>query len=172
MPISDIISAATIQDTFITSNPYLTDAKKKTIDYIVNNWDEISERIWDAEARKEHEELVAKQKINKYYRNLVKHVHWSGNTCIVYWNDGTQTKSHWNALEAFDPEKAILVCMARKLFGNTNIYNEVIQKYEGDGWDHYDNENLAYQEFIKAETKDLNDIDIDSILARFAVGDD
>ena len=149
MPISDIIDAATINGVFVTadpyitttnSNPYLTATKKETIDYIINNWDEISERIWDAEARKEQQELIAKQKKNKYYRGLVKHVHWSGNTCVVYWNDGIQTKAHWNDDEFFDAEKAILVCMARKLFGNTNIYNEVIQKYEGDGWDHYEKE--------------------------------
>ena len=81
---------------------------------------------------------MAKQRFNKEMRGLVKHVHWSGNTCIVYWNDGTQTKSHWDDLEFFDPEKAILVCMARKLYQNSNIYNEVIKKYADDGWDHYE----------------------------------
>ena len=83
---------------------------------------------------------MRKQSTNKFYRNLVKHVHWSGNCCIVYWSDGSQTKAFWDDNEDFDPEKAILVCMARKLFGNTNIYNEVIHKYELDGWIHWENE--------------------------------
>ena len=61
----------------------------------------------------------------------------------MYWNDGTQTKARWNNNECFDPEKAMLVCMARKLFNNTSIYNEVIQKYENDSWDHYDDEGFS-----------------------------
>ena len=37
----------------------------------------------------------------------------------------------------FDAEKAILVCMARKLYGDTNIYNEVLKKYSIEGVKHY-----------------------------------
>lgn len=83
------------------------------------------------EAKKDREQRLLRAKVakNKYYRSLVKHVNWSGNTCIVYWSDGSYTKSHWNPNEEFDAEKAILVCMARKLYGNTNIYNEVLNTY-------------------------------------------
>ena len=106
--------------------------------YIANQWDDIKEKIEDAEARKQHDKLVARQKINRNLRAKVKYVHWSGNTCITYWNDGTQTKARWDSNEPFDPEKAILVCMARKLYLDTNIYNEVLRKYEEDGWQHYE----------------------------------
>lgn len=110
-------------------------------DIAVKNWimkhsDDIDDIIAEGKARKEKLELREIQARNERLRKLVKHVHWSGNTCIVYWNDGTQTKSHWTSEEPFDAEKAILVCMARKLYENTNIYNEVLHKYENDGYTH------------------------------------
>ena len=119
---------------------------KDVVDIITHNWDDITEKICDAEARKEHNRLMGRQAFNKHYRSFVKHVHWSGNTCVVYWHDGTYTKAHWNPNEFFDPEKAILVCMARRLYGDTNIYNEVLQKYAPDGWDHYEKAGLFVQE--------------------------
>ena len=30
--------------------------------------------------------------------------------------------------------------MAKKLYGGTNLYCEVLKKYAGDGWAHYDKE--------------------------------
>ena len=105
--------------------------------YIANSWDTIQEKAEKIKKNKEELDMLAVQGKNRRLRNLVKHVHWSGNTCIVYWNDGSYTKSHWNPNEAFDPEKAILVCMARKLYENTNIYNEVLKKYEDDGYLHH-----------------------------------
>lgn len=98
-------------------------------------------QIQEAAEKHEKEEKRRKERIvqarNKRLRALVKHVHWSGNTCIVYWNDGTQTKAHWDPMENYDPEKAILVCMARKLYENTSVYNEVLKEYADDGWVHY-----------------------------------
>lgn len=104
--------------------------------WLMNHSEEIDDVIAEGKARKEELRLMATQAKNERLRNLVKHVHWSGNTCIVYWNDGTQTKSHWTSEEPFDAEKAILVCMARKLYENTNLYNEVLHKYESDGYAH------------------------------------
>lgn len=130
-----------VEDSFLQSyvNDYIAQSNKKdALDIIANNWDEIQKRILDVNANREYEALAAQQRTNKFYRNLVKHVHWSGNTCIMYWRDGSQTKARWNAAEDFDPEKAMLVCMARKLFADTNIYNEVLQKYADDGWDHFE----------------------------------
>ncbi len=115
---------------------YLT--KDDALDVVAKNWDELQKKIEDVNIQKVRADLLATQRKNKYYRSLVKHVHWSGNTCIMYWQDGSQTKARWNAAEDFDPEKAMLVCMARKLFADTNIYNEVLKKYADDGWDHFE----------------------------------
>ena len=47
--------------------------------------------------------------------------------------------------EAFDPEKAILAAMARKLYYDHPVYCEVLRKYADAGWKHYDKMiNLEY----------------------------
>lgn len=103
----------------------------------VENYDEFQEAVEAAKKRKAAIELKKIQDRNFELRSMVKHVHWSGNTCITYWNDGTTTKAHWDCNEPFDPEKAILVCMARKLYKDTGLYNEVLYKYCNDGYDHF-----------------------------------
>lgn len=104
------------------------------------NYDKFLEAVEAAKKRKAAIELKKTQDRNFELRSMVKYVHWSGNTCITYWNDGTITKAHWDCNEPFDPEKAILVCMARKLYKDTSLYNEVFHKYCDDGYNHFDNE--------------------------------
>lgn len=108
--------------------------------WVFDHADEIEDIIADAKAKKEHQKLLHRQAINKYYRSLIKHVKFSGDACIAYWNDGTETVVRWDRREPYDPEKAILAAMAKKLYGGTNIYCEVLKKYEDDGWIHYDEE--------------------------------
>lgn len=122
-------------------------------DYIFENAEDVEDLIESGKAKKERQRLEWRKAHNKIQRDLVKHVKFSGDTCIIYWGDGQITKSRWDHSEDFDPEKAILAAMARKLFGDTNIYCEVLQKYAGDGWDHY--ENYIYPNFVYGE--DLND---------------
>lgn len=83
---------------------------------------------------------------------MVKHVQFSGNRCIIFWNDGTQTKSVWNENEYFDPEKAILAAMARKLYEDTGLYNEVLQKYYNDGLE-------ACEDYLSKKNQKLEDDD-------------
>ena len=107
------------------------------IDVIAENWDKIQEKVQE---HKEYQDYFGKKVVetkNKRLRQMVKHVQFSGNRCIVFWFDGTTTKSVWNKDESFDPEKAILAAMARRLYEDTGLYNEVLQKYAEDGWDYY-----------------------------------
>lgn len=105
---------------------------------IANNWESIQKEIAKNEIAKKEAEKKKVQTKNKRLRKLIKHVHWSGDTCIMYWSDGTQTKARWDGRELFDAEKAMLVCIARKLFENTGIYNEVLDKYRDDGYEHFE----------------------------------
>ena len=122
--------------------PYQTYISDSFLYALAQNKDRLDAQVEKYEKDKAKSELLRTQRKNKELRALVKHVNWSGNTCIVYWNDNTYTTAHWDPAEDFDPEKAILVCMARKLYQNTNIYNEVLQKYEDEGWRHWENEYL------------------------------
>lgn len=64
---------------------------------------------------------------NKRLRELVKKVILNGDVTIVLWNDGTKTVVRRDKNDIYDPEKAILACMAKKLYENTGIFNEVIE---------------------------------------------
>lgn len=105
-------------------------------DYIAKNWDSIQDKIDRKNQEEERKKEEAIRRRNRKLRGRIKHVHWSGNTCIVYWWDNTTTKAHWNDNEPFDAEKAILVCIARKYYENTGLYNEALRKYEEDGNKH------------------------------------
>lgn len=87
----------------------------------------------EAEARMEKEakekELREKQVKNKRLRRMVKKVVLNDPYTIIIWNDGTKTVTKCHKLDSYDPEKGILACMAKKLYENTNLFNEIIQEY-------------------------------------------
>lgn len=64
---------------------------------------------------------------NKRLRGLVKKVILNGDVTVVLWNDGTKTIVRRDKNDVYDPEKAILACMAKKLYENTGIFNEPIE---------------------------------------------
>lgn len=132
-------SNLSFSDKYSNTIKYVTNfyMDEQTLNFLAQNWDDVVKKKEEIEAVKKAQERHTIESRNKRLRNLVKHVNWSGNTCIVYWSDGTYTKSRWNPNEAFDPEKAILVCMARKLYQNTGLYNEVLKKYQDEGYLHH-----------------------------------
>ena len=110
---------------------------ERIIKDIVKDSDYYEKVIEDEVKLQEEKELKKRQEENKFYRSLVKDVKFSGDRCIVFWKDGTKTMSKWNPFDSFDPEKAILVCMARKLYNDNNVFLEVLDKYSDKGWDVY-----------------------------------
>lgn len=127
-------------------------------DYLTSHFNEIQQEANQYMEKIQKDEEKRKQEKNRYLRSLIKHVHWSGNTCIVYWSDGTQTKAHWDSsADFFDPEKAILVCIARKFYRGTGLYNEVLEKYSGDGVDHYIREKDREARQARQKKQDLED---------------
>lgn len=105
---------------------------------IASNLDQILCLKQELEQAKEEIRLREAQKRNARLRNLIQHVKWDGTACIVYWNDGTQTKAIWNDEERFDPEKALLVCIGRKFYQeNPNVLNNMLDKWSPAGWNHY-----------------------------------
>jgi hypothetical protein len=74
-------------------------------------------------------ELRKIQVQNMRLRAMVKQVIFSGDRTIIMWNDGTKTVTQCHELDVYDKEKGILACMAKKLYENTNLFNEVIQEY-------------------------------------------
>ena len=87
----------------------------------------------EVEARMEKEakekELREKQLQNKRLRGMVKKVITNEPYTIIMWNDGTKTVTKCHKFDTYDSEKGILACMAKKLYENTNLFNEIIQEY-------------------------------------------
>lgn len=74
---------------------------------------------------------------------MVKKVIFSGNRTIIMWNDGTKTVTKCHELDAYDKEKGILACMAKKLYENTNLFNEVVRAYVSEEETGMSSEKLA-----------------------------
>ena len=81
------------------------------------------------ERAEKESKLLQAQLQNKRLRAMVKKVIFSGDRTIIMWNDGTKTVTQCHELDVYDKEKGILACMAKKLYENTNLFNEVIQEY-------------------------------------------
>ena len=81
------------------------------------------------ERAEEESKLLQAQLQNKRLRAMVKKVIFSGDRTIIMWNDGTKTVTQCHEFDVYDKEKGVLACMAKKLYENTNLFNEVIQEY-------------------------------------------
>lgn len=130
------------KDYFITNSwNYLTRDNSKSIpvdtgintNCVYNVTPSFVKSFREAEARMEKEakekELREKQIKNKCLRNMIKKVIINKPCTIIMWNDGTKTVTKCHEFDSYDPEKGILACMAKKLYKNTNLFNEVIQEY-------------------------------------------
>lgn len=60
---------------------------------------------------------------------LIKKVHYSGDKTIVMWEDGTKTIVTRGLGEVFDPEKGLVMAIAKKAYGNTSKYYNFIKKW-------------------------------------------
>ena len=47
---------------------------------------------------------------------------------IVYWSDGTKTVVKCQEGDAYDERTGLLLCCAKRLFGNTGHYNDVLSR--------------------------------------------
>ena len=59
----------------------------------------------------------------------VERVIYADPATIVYWGDGTKTIVKCHEGDMFDERTGFLLCCAKKLFGNTGRYNDVMKKH-------------------------------------------
>lgn len=64
-----------------------------------------------------------------YGHLLIKKVHYSGDKTIVMWEDGTKTIVTRGENEDFDPEKGLVMAIAKKVYGNKGNYYNRIKKW-------------------------------------------
>lgn len=78
---------------------------------------------------KEEKEKREIQERNKRLRNRIQKVIFNGPVTVVFWEDGTKTSVKCRDFDLPDAEKAILECMAKKFYEDTNIFQDELRKY-------------------------------------------
>lgn len=48
---------------------------------------------------------------------------------VVIWEDGEKTVVKCSDGDAFDPEKGLLLCIAKRFYGNSGRFNNVLRKW-------------------------------------------
>lgn len=77
-------------------------------------------------------EIQEKEKIqrqNKRLRQMIKKVIFSGDRTIVLFNDNTKVVVQCQPEDEFDKEKGLAIACMKKLFENTNVFNDVMRKW-------------------------------------------
>lgn len=59
----------------------------------------------------------------------VKQVVYNDPATVVYWDDGTKTVVKCHEEDVYDERTGFLLCCAKKLFGNTGRFNEVVKEH-------------------------------------------
>lgn len=65
---------------------------------------------------------------------------------VVFWHDGTKTVVKCQDGDTFDEETGLLMCIAKKVYGNTGTFNDVLKKWCGSDGKH---KPTAYIHFDK-----------------------
>lgn len=79
------------------------------------------------EIKKKNEEEIRHTK-NMKDDSLIKNVIFNKDATIVFWCDGTKTVVKRNSADAYDAEKGLLACMAKKFY-NGNGFNRALTKW-------------------------------------------
>lgn len=96
---------------------------------IIYNYEILKKKYEEAVRREEKRKKERNRLKNKNLRELVKDIVFSGPCTIIFWSDGTKTMVRCTDEDYYDQEKGILACMAKKLFGNTHVYNDILKEY-------------------------------------------
>lgn len=75
----------------------------------------------------------------------IKRVIFNDPATIVFWHDGTKTVVKCQGDDVFDEETGLLMCIAKKVYGNKGAFNDVIKKWCGNNG----NKQMSYVHYDK-----------------------
>ena len=112
----------------------------------------------DGNKKKGYHEIVCTKYIerNKPMISKIKNVIWNCPATIVFWTDGTKTVVKAQGNDSFDPEKGLVMAIAKKVMGNKgNYYNEIKKWLDECPYDEklYTLDDL--EKFYKERLKDI-----------------
>lgn len=59
----------------------------------------------------------------------IKKVHFNDPATVVLWADGTKTVVKCSEEDIYDPQTGLLMCIAKKAFGNNGKFNDILRKW-------------------------------------------
>lgn len=127
--ISDDYSYSGVGFSFPSYNDVVITKMESETNWSTEKLREMLDQLQEEEEEKKRAEFARVQAHNAVLRDMVEDVKFSGPCTIVFWNDGTKTMVRCHEKDHMDQEKGILACMAKKLYDNTNIFNEVLREY-------------------------------------------
>lgn len=68
-----------------------------------------------------------------FHVSPVKKVVFNDPATVVYWIDGSKTVVKRSEDDEWDPEKGLLLCFMKRMFGNTGRYNDVLKEWMREG---------------------------------------
>ena len=150
----------------IANSDNYTEAMAKFKKYILeNNFDEnvigyISSKVIEILFRKNYSlkndlELTNRELDAQHIKSIkqekempkIKKAIFNDPATIVLWDDGTKTVVRCDRLDSFDPEKGIAMAVAKKAYGNTGKYNDILGRWVGISVD--DDRTIAENDSIE-----------------------
>ena len=59
----------------------------------------------------------------------IKKVHFNDPATVVIWADGTKTVVKCDEEDIYDPQTGLLMCIAKKAFGNKGRFNDILREW-------------------------------------------
>lgn len=59
----------------------------------------------------------------------IKKVHFNDPATVVIWADGTKTVVKCGEEDIYDPQTGLLMCIAKKAFGNNGKFNDILREW-------------------------------------------
>lgn len=95
-------------------------------------WKSLDDSRKQYEKLEKEETLKSVQERNKDLRGRIVDVKFSGNRTIVFFRDGTKTIVKCQEGDTFDKEKGLAMACMKRLFKDTNVFNDVLRKWCND----------------------------------------
>ena len=59
----------------------------------------------------------------------IKKVYFNDPATVVLWKDGTKTVVKCSEEDVYDPQTGLLMCMAKKMYGNNGKFNDILREW-------------------------------------------
>ena len=67
--------------------------------------------------------------VEKHTNFEIKKVHFNDPATVVIWADGTKTVVKCDKDDIYDPQTGLLMCIAKKAFGNKGRFNDILREW-------------------------------------------